>query len=94
MCTPWAWDSVVPASDRFGLGMFYGGAAVFQGLAPGSSPTSGTVFYLVSGLLAADCVQNLTCGPLRRVFCWWPCCGAVPPFFPAVVSHSFMVGPG
>lgn len=72
----------------------FGGVAGFRGLAPGPSPTSGTVFYLVSGLFAADCVQNLTRGPLRRVFCWWPCCGAVPPFFPAVVSHSFMVGPG
>ena len=31
------------------IGYVFGGVAVFQGLAPGSSPTSGTVFSLLRG---------------------------------------------
>lgn len=47
------------------------GVQCLQGLEPGSSPTSGTVFSLVRGLGASDCA-NLLYGPLRGpIFCWW-----------------------
>jgi hypothetical protein len=50
LCTPVALDSVVHASDWSGLGEVFGGLTDFQGEAPVSSPTSGTVFPLFRGL--------------------------------------------
>jgi hypothetical protein len=39
------------------IGEVCGGVAGFQGLAPGSSPTSGTVFSLFRGFSASECGQ-------------------------------------
>ena len=39
------------------IGDVFGGGADFQGLAPGSSPTSGTVFSLFKGVLASECAH-------------------------------------
>jgi hypothetical protein len=43
MCTPWALNSVV-SIGLVRIGDVFGGVADFQGMAPGSSPTSGTCF--------------------------------------------------
>ncbi len=49
----------------------FGGVAYFQGMAPGSSPTSGTCFPC-SGAFKPLSVHKLCCeGPLRGLFHWW-----------------------
>ncbi|MDQ1058280.1 hypothetical protein QFZ23_002181 [Arthrobacter globiformis] len=52
MCTPWASDSVVPASDRAGLGMFSGERRIFRGSGWFESHL-GHVFSLFRGFLAS-----------------------------------------
>jgi hypothetical protein len=51
-------------SGRTGAGLgrtadVFGGVASFQGLEPGSSPTSGTAYPVVRGDFALTCVQTL-----------------------------------
>lgn len=57
LSTPWASDSVIPASDRTGLGMFRkrGG---FSGGAAGSSPPRAQCFGKSERFGGLECAQN------------------------------------
>lgn len=53
MCTPGTSDSVVPASDWFGFGMFSGEWRVFNGWRPVRVPSRARVLP-VQGLIASE----------------------------------------
>jgi hypothetical protein len=55
MSTLLASDRVVHRPDWLGLLYVFGSSQRLQGLERGSSPTSGTVSYLVRGSFAPDC---------------------------------------
>ena len=50
----------------------FGTSLCFQGWECSSSPTSGTVFYLVSGFLASECAFCSLVGHFGGLFHWWP----------------------
>jgi hypothetical protein len=62
------------------IGYVSGEAQCLQGLECSSSPTSGTVFPEVSGVLPSDCAQIFSYCLLRGLFCWWPLLGRKAPF--------------
>jgi hypothetical protein len=54
MCTPWALDSVVLASDWFGLGCFRGNGG-FSGVGARFESHLGHKFSQIRGFLASEC---------------------------------------
>jgi hypothetical protein len=79
MCTPWASDSVVPAADWVGLGMFSGDRRIFKGRRPVRVPPRARVFP-VQGLLASECAHFVQLGaPPGAFFIGGRCCGLLPP---------------
>ena len=61
------------------IGDVFGGGAVFQGLAPGSSPTSGTVFSPLRGFYPLSVHILFTCRPPSGPFFIAGRCGRGPP---------------
>ena len=61
MCTPWASDSVVPASDWAGVGRFSGEWRIYRGWNPVRVPVGHSVspLVIILSLLRRKCISRV-----------------------------------